>query len=126
VSNSLWIRRATVRVLLCSVAVLLPALAGAAPAAKNPPSHKIDINEAGAKELQELPGVGPATANAIIQFRTKSGRFRRVEDLLAIRGISETKLDKMRPYIVVGPPPAPAPPVKKPARASPAAAQSNH
>jgi competence protein ComEA len=82
-------------------------------AAKNPPTHKIDINLASAKELQELPGVGPSTAKAIIQFRTKSGRFHRVEDLLAIRGISENKLAKMRPYVVIGAPPAPAP--KKPA-----------
>jgi comEA protein len=72
---------------------------------KNPPTHPIDINLAGAKELQELPGVGPNTAKAIIDFRTKTGRFRRVEDLLAIRGISEAKLAKMRPYITVGPPP---------------------
>jgi comEA protein len=109
-----------------SVTLLLAGLCVVASAAKDPPSHKIDINAASAKELEELPGVGPATANAIVQFRAKSGRFRRVEDLLAIRGISETKLDKMRPYIVVGPPPAPAPPVKKAAPASPAAAQSNH
>ncbi len=61
---------------------------------KNPPTHPIDINLASAKELEELPGVGPTTAKAIIQFRTKTGRFHRVEDLLAIRGISETKLKR--------------------------------
>ena len=104
---------------LSCAALLFSALAASAFAAKDPPGHKIDINAAGAKELQELPGVGPATANAIIQFRAKSGRFRRVEDLLAIRGISETKLARMRPYIIVGPPPAP-PPAKK--SAPPAAA----
>jgi competence protein ComEA len=75
--------------------------------AKNPPTHKIDINSASAKELEELPGVGSATAKAIIQFRTRSGRFHRVEDLLAIRGISETKLANMRPYITVSTPPPP-------------------
>jgi competence protein ComEA len=93
---------------------------GFAAASKNPPTHKIDINLAGAKELQELPGVGPSTAKAIIQFRTKSGRFHRVEDLLAIRGISETKLSKMRPYIVISaPPPPPPPPKKSPPPAAP-------
>jgi competence protein ComEA len=77
---------------------------------KDPPAHPIDINLASAKELEELPGVGPTTAKAIIQFRAKTGRFQRVEDLLAIRGISETKLAKMRPYITVGPPAKKSPP----------------
>jgi len=96
--------------LLLFLTVAVPAFA-----AKNPPTHPIDINLASAKELEELPGVGPTTAKAIIQFRTKTGRFHRVEDLLAIRGISETKLEKMRPYITVGAPPQKTPPpVKKP------------
>ena len=104
------------------------AVSVAAPlAAKNPPTHKIDINLASAKELQELPGVGPTTAKAIIQLRTKSGRFHRVEDLLAIRGISETKLSKMRPYIVISAPPTAPPPPKKPATppSTPSAKSSN-
>jgi len=88
-------------------AILLATVFSAAPAfaKKNPPAHPIDLNVANEKELEELPGVGPTTAKAIIQFREKSGRFRRVEDLLVIRGISETKLQKMRPYLTVGPPP---------------------
>jgi competence ComEA-like helix-hairpin-helix protein len=110
--------------LAATVLVLAGPYADGTQGAKNPPTHKIDINAASAKELEELPGVGPTTANAIIQFRTKSGRFRRVEDLLVIRGISETKLARMRPYIVVGPPPSPAAPPRKPA--SPAPAQSSH
>ena len=101
-----WLRRGLA---LCGASLLLVGFAAHAAAAKNPPAHKIDINLASAKEFQELPGVGPKTAEAIIQFRTKSGPFRRVEDLLAIRGISETKLAKMRAYVVVG-----ALPPKKP------------
>ena len=71
-------------------------------AKKNPPAHPIDLNTATAKELEQLPGVGPTTAKAIVDFRSKGGRFRRVTDLLVIRGISEAKLKKMRPYITVG------------------------
>ncbi len=95
-------------------ALLFLTLSVPAFASKNPPARPIDINLASAKELQELPGVGPTTAKGIIQFRAKTGRFHRVEDLLAIRGISETKLEKMRPYITVGPPPqkTSAPPKK--------------
>jgi competence ComEA-like helix-hairpin-helix protein len=104
---------------ICALALVTLLATGLCPltasAAKNPPTHPIDINLAGAKELQELPGVGPNTAKAIIDFRTKSGRFHRVEDLLAIRGISEAKLAKMRPYITLGPPPQkpPQPPSPK-------------
>jgi competence protein ComEA len=103
---------------LGAIATLFLTLALPAFASKTPPTHPIDINLAGAKELQELPGVGPNTAKAIIDFRTKTGRFHRVEDLLAIRGISEAKLAKMRPYITLGPPPQkppqPPPPKKPP------------
>jgi competence ComEA-like helix-hairpin-helix protein len=78
-------------------------------AKKNPPAHPIDLNTATAKELEQLPGVGPTTAKAIVDFRSKGGRFRRVTDLLVIRGISDAKLKKMRPYITVGPAPKKSP-----------------
>ena len=87
--------------LLALAICVAPALAK-----KKTPDHRIDLNVANEKELEELPGVGPTTAKAIIQFREKSGRFKRVEDLLVIRGISEAKLAKMRPYLTVEPPPA--------------------
>lgn len=90
----------------------------AAQAKKQPPSRPIDLNVANVKELQELPGVGAVTAQRIIDMRQKSGRFHRVEDLLAIRGISLKKLDAMRPYVTVSAPPPPSspkgsPPAKK-------------
>jgi competence ComEA-like helix-hairpin-helix protein len=89
--------------------VLLLVSSAAAFAEKQPPAKPIDINLANAKELQELPGVGPVTAQRIIDMRQKSGRFKRVEDLLAVRGISQKKLDAMRPYVIVAPPPTSAP-----------------
>jgi Helix-hairpin-helix motif len=50
------------------------------------------------EELEQPPGVDRA-AGAIVEFRTKTGRFQCVTDLLVIRGVSESKLKKMRPYI---------------------------
>lgn len=88
-------------------------LSAALCAQKHPPAKPIDLNLASAKELQELPGVGPVTAQRIIDMRQKSGRFHRVEDLLAIRGISQKKLDAMRPYVTVSAPPPPATPAQK-------------
>ncbi|MGA9633187.1 MAG: helix-hairpin-helix domain-containing protein [Candidatus Acidiferrales bacterium] len=96
-------------ILKISLAALF-VLASPSFAKKTPPSHPIDLNTATAKQLEQLPGVGPTTAKAIVEFRTKTGRFQRVTDLLVIRGVSETKLKKMRPYITVGPPPKKSPP----------------
>jgi competence protein ComEA len=89
---------------------MLLLLASTSRAEKQPPSKPIDLNVANVKELQELPGVGAVTAQRIIDMRQKSGRFHRVEDLLAVRGISQKKLDAMRPYVTVSAPPAVKPP----------------
>jgi len=75
---------------------------------KQPPAKPLDLNTATVEELQTLPGIGPTTAKAIIRFREKSGPFRRVEDLLAIRGITKRRLEILRPYVTV----APAPPAR--------------
>jgi len=92
-----------------AIAAILIAFCALAVAAqkKTPPAHPLDLNVANVKELQQVPGIGPKTAQAIVDFRHKSGPFRRVEDLLAIKGISQRKLDKMRPYLKVTPPPPP-------------------
>jgi|GEM_PF-729562 competence ComEA-like helix-hairpin-helix protein len=70
---------------------------------RRPPAQPVDLNRATAVELQQIPGIGPRRAAAIVRFRQKSGPFRRVEDLLAIRGFSTRMLEKIRPYVVVRP-----------------------
>ncbi len=57
----------------------------------------ININEASESELEELPGVGPATAQAIVDYRAEHGRFRSVDDLLNVRGIGPAKLEQIKP-----------------------------
>jgi comEA protein len=81
---------------------------------KQPPAKSIDLNAASVKELQQLPGVGPVTAQRIIEMREKSGRFRRVQDLLAVRGISQKKLAALKPYVTVSLSPTPSAPTKRP------------
>lgn len=93
-------------------------------AKKKAPDHPIDLNAATEKELEELPGVGPTTAKAILEFREKSGKFKRVDDLLVIRGISEAKLARIRPYVVIGPPPAATKPAAAPPARTPTKAQN--
>jgi competence protein ComEA len=86
---------------------------------KRPPAKPIDLNHATIDQLDEIPGVGPVTARHIVEFRQKSGPFKRVDDLLSIHGISQRRLEKMRPYVTVGPtakaqPGAASHPAKKP------------
>ncbi len=71
---------------------------------KHPPAHSVDLNAATADQLQQVPGIGPSTAKAIVNFRQKSGPFQKIEDLLAIKGISKARLEKMRPYLTLSPP----------------------
>lgn len=62
---------------------------------------KVNINTATAAQLDELPGVGPATAKRIIAWRQSKGPFARVDDLLNVPGIGPSKLDAMRPMVSV-------------------------
>ncbi len=68
------------------------------PTAANP----LDLNQATELELEALPGVGPATAQAIIGYRTEHGPFVAVDDLLDVRGIGPAKLDAFRDLVRVG------------------------
>jgi len=64
-------------------------------------SGLININTAGSDELQKLSGVGPVTAQKIIDYRTKRGEFKRVEDLMNVSGIGAKTFDKLKDYITV-------------------------
>ena len=71
-------------------------------AKKKPPVKPVNINTATSEELQQVPGIGPATAQKILQMRKSYGPFKSVDDLLAIRGLGQKRLDKMRKYLTVG------------------------
>ena len=62
----------------------------------------LDLNRATAQELIELPGIGEAMAKRILDFREQNGPFKRVEDLMKIKGIGEKSFEKLRPYVRVG------------------------
>jgi len=87
--------------------VFLSVCAAINSAKKKPPLKPVNINTANSEELQQVPGIGPATAQKILEMRKSYGAFKSVDDLLAIRGLGEKRLDKMRKYLTVGKPSAP-------------------
>jgi competence protein ComEA len=60
---------------------------------------KVNINIASMEELDKLPGVGPVTAQKILDYREKNGEFNSIEDLKNIQGIGDKTLDKFRDNI---------------------------
>ncbi len=69
---------------------------------KIPASDLVNLNTAQQSDLEALPGVGPKTAQAIIQYRDSNGGFKRVEDLLLIKGIGAKKYDAIKSLVKVG------------------------
>lgn len=61
----------------------------------------VNINTAGADELDTLPGVGEATARDIIAFREKNGRFDRIEDIMKVPRIKQNRFDSIKDFITV-------------------------
>ncbi|WP_338451551.1 helix-hairpin-helix domain-containing protein [Niallia oryzisoli] len=61
----------------------------------------VNLNTASDTELETLPGVGPAKAAAIMEYRETNGRFRSIEELMEISGIGEKTFEKLKEYITV-------------------------
>ena len=73
-------------------------------AAASPAKPAINLNTATLEQLETLPGIGRKTAEHIVEYRTKSGSFKRIEELMNVKGIGEKSFLKLKPLIVVTPP----------------------
>jgi len=99
------IRRAVAVGLLCGLVVAgfgrgaVAAAAGAAPAAT---AGRVNINSASADELAKLPGIGPAKAKAIIDYRNEEP-FRKPDDLRKVKGIGDKLFERVKDQITVEP-----------------------
>ena len=100
------IRMMTTIVLAFSlVAAVASAQEAAKPMAKASSSASsgtaINLNTATVAQLETLPGIGKSTAERILEYRQKNGGFKRVEDLMNVRGVGEKSFLKLKPLITV-------------------------
>lgn len=97
-------RRTVVRVAAAWLLLVLVGLhsASLAGTGQKQKPELVNINSATQAELKELPGIGKAIAGRIIRHREKHGRFRKVEELLVIRGISRRKFEELRLLVTIG------------------------
>ena len=83
------------------IVLALMAVAAGAGAADAGSSGVVNVNTASVDELQYLPRVGPALAGRILEFREANGPFKGVDELVAVRGIGETSLENLKPFVTV-------------------------
>jgi competence protein ComEA len=87
-----------------SKALLALALCLALPlcAGSGAPKQPINLNSASTTELMQLPKIGAKTAERIVAFRKQHGGFRRVEELMDVKGIGEKTFEKLKPFLTLG------------------------
>ena len=99
-------------VLSLAAASAAPALAQQSPnAAPKPPSKAqakadsvVNLNTASAADFESLPGIGKSTAQRIVEYRQKSGGFKKIEELMNVKGIGEKSFLKIKSRLTVAAP----------------------
>jgi competence protein ComEA len=71
------------------------------PSAASRSGSAVDINTANQAELESLPRIGPVLAARILEYRDQNGPFKRIEDLVRVKGIGDKTLERLRPYVVI-------------------------
>jgi len=74
-----------------------------AAAKTSPAATPVNLNTATVEQLDGLPGIGRAMATRILEYRQKAGGFKKIEELMNVRGIGEKNFLKLKPLVTVGP-----------------------
>ncbi len=77
------------------------AKAGTPAKARATPASPVNLHSASVAQLQTLPGIGASTAQRIIDYRQKNGSFKKIEELMNVKGIGEKSFLKLKPMISV-------------------------
>jgi competence protein ComEA len=86
---------------LASVSVGAQTKAPARAAAKPASTAIVNLNTASASDLEGLPGIGAKTAARIVEYRQKNGPFKKVEELMNVRGVGEKNFLKLKPQLTI-------------------------
>ena len=101
-----------IRVVSGVLFTLLVVLAGGVDAGQDKPATAkvvpatVNLNTATAAQIATLPGIGDKAAQRIIEYREKNGSFKKIEELMNVKGIGEKSFLKLKPLITVGEPKA--------------------
>jgi competence protein ComEA len=105
-----WVAAALTAAMVMGAGVMARAdAAGAGQTAKPAPAPAatsttpLDLNAATLADLQKLPGIGPALAARIVEYRQKSGGFKKIEELMNIQGIGEQSFLKLKALVAIAP-----------------------
>lgn len=79
--------------------LMLLALLASLPAPAATEGKKVNVNSADASQLAMLPRVGPSVAQRILDYRKQNGPFKKLEDLMLVRGIGEKTFELIKPYL---------------------------
>ncbi len=77
------------------------ARAGSSAKARATAANPVNLNSASITQLQTLPGVGASTAQRILDYRQKNGGFKKIEELMNVKGVGEKSFLKLKPMVVV-------------------------
>ena len=75
---------------------------GSSAKARATAANPVNLNSASISQLQTLPGVGASTAQRILDYRQKNGGFKKIEELMNVKGVGEKSFLKLKPMVVVG------------------------
>ena len=76
----------------------------AALASRTTPAPIVNVNTASAEQFEALPGIGAKMAARIVEYRQKNGPFKKVEELMNVKGIGEQSFLKLKPFLTLGAP----------------------